>query len=64
MKTQPSEILFRIVTAIGVVLVMLASIHGLASVSQQHISRTLAQYAAMEHAHAVQLAQCTPLKQV
>lgn len=64
MKTQPSEILFRIVTAIAVITTILASIHGLAGVSNQHIAHSLAQYAAMERAHAVQIAQCTPLKQV
>lgn len=64
MKTQTSEILFRIATAITVVLVTLSVIHGLASVSRQHIATTLAQYATMEHAHNVQMAQCTPLSHV
>lgn len=62
MKTQKSEILFRIATAVMVALLMALTVHGLAGVSQWHIEQTLARYNAMEQTQAVQLAQGVPDK--
>ncbi|WP_269531776.1 hypothetical protein [Chitinimonas sp. BJYL2] len=48
MQTQTNELYFRAATAVGVVFTVLASIHGLATLSHNNIERSLAQ----QHQHA------------
>ncbi|HEY9101268.1 hypothetical protein [Chitinimonas sp.] len=56
---QKQDTFFRLGTAAVVSLAMFAAVHGLANVSQHHIERTLAQYAAADQ---VQLAQALAVR--
>lgn len=57
MKTQKSEILFRIAAALMVAVLMALTVHGLTSVSKHHIEQTLAHYNDLEQEHALRLVQ-------